>query len=79
MNKNDFSAFMESDDILNNFLTNILITKVNTLTDPSEIPYIRARAHEWLYNYFDNYTDMYAEDVLKKISYFCGRKKMLVP
>lgn len=79
MNKNDFTAFLESDDILNNFITNILITKVNTLTDPSELPYVRTRAHEWLYNYFDNYTDMDPEEVLNKISYHYGHKKMLVP
>lgn len=79
MNKNDFTAFLESDDILNNFITNILITKVNALTDPSEFPLYRTRSREWLYNYFDNYTDMDPEDTLNKISYFCGHKKMLVP
>lgn len=68
MNKNDYKALFESDEILNTFLTAILFYKsdalvygnygINNGTRAEMKEYYYYIAENWLKNYFDNYGDM---------------------
>lgn len=91
INENDYKALLENDDILNNFVTNILIykaesyamvkTSLNYRTFDHTKYYEQSIAEQWLRNYFDNYTDKDTETMLAIIRYKFGasHKKLLKP
>ncbi len=68
MNKNDYKALFESDEILDSFITAILFYKsdalvygnygINNGTRPEMKEYYYYIAESWLKNYFDNFGDM---------------------
>ena len=77
MNKENYKAFIESDEILDGFVTAILFYKADALvfgkygiyhgTRPELKQHYYEIAEKWLKNYFDNFSDMDYEDVAKKI------------
>ena len=77
MNEENYKAFMESDEILNGFVTAILFYKADALvfgkyginhgTRPETKLHYYEIAEKWLENYFDNFSDMDYETVAKEI------------